>query len=866
MLGASGAPPRWRGGPGERAALLEELVAGLARGDASPPPTAAPGGADALLGYALRVADSGIAADAGGDPDVLFHALRQRLAAGQRPDDAARLAELYAQLCQQPGLTPRGRAAVLALLQQLADSGPGLPAGRSIAAYRPLQLPKVLPVRGLAAGAADAAQGSSDQAARGPRPKPLHDGALAHEQHAAAGSAGGAVKQAALVKDVLRAVQGFSGRYNSFAPGPPDPAAPGAGLRVAPQEELPLPAGARTLLHELGELGLMYRRVQAAIAEGRGRGRGSVHQALCAALGEEVTDFYRLMAVLQDQLAAPQPHAGGGGGDDASPARDAARPYLSLRRLQLWLAEPLRRMRLLAALVDGCRGRLGGDLAGAVWAASKVGDPLAASYATRILHQMCVPLFDMIRAWVFEGRLDDPACEFFVVPGGGGGGGDAWRDAVRLEPAKLPPFVGPGLAATILRSGKSINFLRDACGDGRWVQDWAPGAAAAAAALGYGQLAVLERAVVSAGRAVDARLMAVLHSSGELERHCQAIRRYLLLGQGDFVVALLDCLGPELAKPARDVSEVTLNHLLRQALAASAGGGRADEEGGAQERLRARKAPAGEGETGWDVFSLHYALGPPLSSIFTPAAQASYSRLSRLLWTLRRVERSLGSAWHVLKVEVERSLPRFGADPARPRLLGLLRACLRLRAEMAHLCVNLQYYVNLEVLECAWSEFVCAAGVAPDLDSLIAAHDRFLASVLQRALLGGGAAEALRPGLGQLLRTCMGLAPLAARFNERVQAGLMARERRAAEAAANTAAGRWGATSAAPAQAVPDDELGELADTLAHLADSYRTSLRAFLRALPAAANEVNAEVRFLLARLNFSDFYTRSAAGAASG
>jgi hypothetical protein len=36
---------------------------------------------------------------------------------------------------------------------------------------------------------------------------------------------------------------------------------------------------------------------------------------------------------------------------------------------------------------------------------------------------------------------------------------------------------------------------------------------------------------VSAGRSIDARLMAVLHSRGELSRHCQAIRRYLLMGQ-----------------------------------------------------------------------------------------------------------------------------------------------------------------------------------------------------------------------------------------------------------------------------------------------------------------------------------------------
>jgi gamma-tubulin complex component 3 len=61
----------------------------------------------------------------------------------------------------------------------------------------------------------------------------------------------------------------------------------------------------------------------------------------------------------------------------------------------------------------------------------------------------------------------------------------------------------------------------------------------------------------------------------------------------------------------------------------------------------------GDGETGWDVFSLHYQLGPPLSSIFTPDAQKCYSQLSRLLWLMRRTERSLGTGWHTLKVRLQ---------------------------------------------------------------------------------------------------------------------------------------------------------------------------------------------------------------------
>jgi gamma-tubulin complex component 3 len=124
---------------------------------------------------------------------------------------------------------------------------------------------------------------------------------------------------------------------------------------------------------------------------------------------------------------------------------------------------------------------------------------------------MCVPLFDMIRRWVFEGVLEDPACEFFVVPcnssdssssnglstAAAGSSRDLWRDAYRLEPACVPPFITAELAETILRAGKSINFLRDACGDARWVQEWAPAAAGTAAALGYGQV----RAVLSQPKA-----------------------------------------------------------------------------------------------------------------------------------------------------------------------------------------------------------------------------------------------------------------------------------------------------------------------------------------------------------------------------
>jgi hypothetical protein len=69
----------------------------------------------------------------------------------------------------------------------------------------------------------------------------------------------------------------------------------------------------------------------------------------------------------------------------------------------------------------------------------------------------------------------------------------------------------------------------------------------------------------------------------------------------------------------------------------------------------------------------------------------------------------------------------------------------------------------------AWSEFTSAAAAAPDLDCLIAAHDKFLSSVLDRALLGGGKAEGLRGTLQKLLTNCMDLAGPVKQLKEKVR-------------------------------------------------------------------------------------------------
>ena len=129
------------------------------------------------------------------------------------------------------------------------------------------------------------------------------------------------------------------------------------------------------------------------------------------------------------------------------------------------------------------------------------------SFDGQVLHAACVPLFEMIRRWVFEGQIEDPHGEFFIVGVGGAAAsgtaadpaaaaaaGDMWRSGYAIDGSRLPRFLSQKLAARILRAGKSVNFLQESCGDVAWVQERAMSAqAAAAAAVSIGQVRGVER-------------------------------------------------------------------------------------------------------------------------------------------------------------------------------------------------------------------------------------------------------------------------------------------------------------------------------------------------------------------------------------
>ena len=64
----------------------------------------------------------------------------------------------------------------------------------------------------------------------------------------------------------------------------------------------------RALIHRLAEVGHLYQRVDSFVCEREGKvGVGMIEQSLCHYLHTQLTQYYRLIAVLESQMSYSEP-------------------------------------------------------------------------------------------------------------------------------------------------------------------------------------------------------------------------------------------------------------------------------------------------------------------------------------------------------------------------------------------------------------------------------------------------------------------------------------------------------------------------------------------------------------------------------
>ena len=259
------------------------------------------------------------------------------------------------------------------------------------------------------------------------------------------------------------------------------------------------------------------------------------------------------------------------------------------------------------------------------------------------------------------------------------------------------------------------------------------------------QPASLERVVARMHASASRRLWQHIHHEAGLPRLLGALKDHFLLGRGELYSFLLVHLREPMLSPPPPRFDA------RKALAAAAasawGGAPASDASGYFPRLALSLPPSAPGTSAYDAWrrlSLSLRIGWPLELLVTPACLKRYDALFGFLLLVKRVQGELHEAWA--------SQTACAAFPAAQR--ALLLPLWQLRAQMAFVVDNLQYYLQVDVLAVQWDALTRAADDVADFEALVDAHDRCLSALHAQCFLQ---ASSVAAALHQIFQLCLAL-------------------------------------------------------------------------------------------------------------
>uniref|UniRef100_A0A8C5ICA3 Gamma-tubulin complex component n=1 Tax=Junco hyemalis TaxID=40217 RepID=A0A8C5ICA3_JUNHY len=202
---------------------------------------------------------------------------------------------------------------------------------------------------------------------------------------------------------------------------------------------------------------------------------------------------------------------------------------------------------------------------------------------------------------------------------------------------------------------------------------------------------------------VAEHLWKLMVEESDLLGQLKIIKDFYLLGRGELFQAFIDTAQHMLKTPPTAVTE----HDTSQT-----------REGPSRE-LSPREAPT----SGWAALGLSYKVQWPLHILFTPAVLEKYNVVFKYLLSVRRVQAELQHCW---ALQMQRKHLKSNRTDAIK---------WRLRDHMAFLVDNLQYYLQVDVLESQFSQLLQQINATRDFESIRLAHDHFLSNLLAQSFI-----------------------------------------------------------------------------------------------------------------------------------
>ncbi|XP_043933472.1 gamma-tubulin complex component 4 isoform X2 [Protopterus annectens] len=233
---------------------------------------------------------------------------------------------------------------------------------------------------------------------------------------------------------------------------------------------------------------------------------------------------------------------------------------------------------------------------------------------------------------------------------------------------------------------------------------------------------------------VAEHLWKLMVEESDLLGQLKIIKDFYLLGRGELFQAFIDIAQVMLNTPPSAVTEHDVNVALQQSahkvlldddnilplLHLTIDYPGKDHKDASQGRdMTPREAPA----SGWAALGLSYKVQWPLHTLFTPAVLEKYNVMFKYLLSVRRVQAELQHCW-ALQMQ-RKHLKSNNTDAVK----------WRLRNHMAFLVDNLQYYLQVDVLESQFSQLLQQINATRDFESIRLAHDHFLSNLLAQSFI-----------------------------------------------------------------------------------------------------------------------------------
>ncbi|XAR58425.1 hypothetical protein NMG60_11013810 [Bertholletia excelsa] len=159
---------------------------------------------------------------------------------------------------------------------------------------------------------------------------------------------------------------------------------------------------------------------------------------------------------------------------------------------------------------------------------------------------------------------------------------------------------------------------------------------------------------------------------------------------------------------------------------------------------------------GWDGIALEYSVDWPLQLFFTQEVLSKYCRIFQYLLRLKRTQMELEKSWASVMHQDHTDFAEHRNDRMKSSLSQQrrqrCRPMWRVREHMAFLIRNLQFYIQVDVIESQWNVLQTHIQDSHDFTELVGFHQEYLSALISQSFLDIGSVSRI---LDSIMKLCL---------------------------------------------------------------------------------------------------------------